>query len=49
MLSKRLFMVVNEDRFSLSHRKDIAVAAIAAGESMTITLTGKHEVFNSEL
>ena len=29
MLSKRL-----------SHRKDIAVAAIAAGESMTITLNG---------
>lgn len=27
MIMARLFIVVNEDRFFLSHRKDIAVAA----------------------
>lgn len=32
----RLFIVVNEDRFFLSHRKDIAVAAVAAGYDVTI-------------
>lgn len=32
----KLFIVVNEDRFFLSHRKDIAVAAIAAGHDVTI-------------
>lgn len=32
----RLFIVVNEDRFFLSHRKEIAVAAIEAGHDVTI-------------
>lgn len=32
----RLFIVVNEDRFFLSHRKEIAVAAIAVGYDVTV-------------
>lgn len=32
----RLFIIVNEDRFFLSHRKDVAVCAIAAGYDVTI-------------
>lgn len=41
----RLFIVVNEDRFFLSHRKDIATAAIAAGYEVTIVAkdTGRKE------
>ena len=40
-----LFIVVNEDRFFLSHRKDIAKAAIAAGYDVTIVAkdTGRKE------
>ena len=33
---KKLLMVVNEDRFFLSHRKDIALAAQEAGWDVTI-------------
>ena len=33
---KKLFMVVNEDRFFLSHRKEIAVRAKASGFDVTI-------------
>lgn len=32
----KLLMIVNEDRFFLSHRKDVAVAAVAAGYDVTI-------------
>ncbi|MBD5310598.1 MAG: glycosyltransferase family 4 protein [Bacteroides sp.] len=32
----KLFMVVNEDRFFLSHRKDIALAAVKEGYDVTI-------------
>lgn len=32
----RLFIVVNEDRFLLSHRKEIVIAAIAEGYDVTI-------------
>ena len=32
----KLLMIVNEDRFFLSHRKDIAISAIAAGYDVTI-------------
>ena len=41
----RLFIVVNEDRFFLSHRKDIAVAAIAEGYEVTVVAkdTGRKE------
>ena len=41
----RLFIVVNEDRFFLSHRKDIAVAAVAAGYDVTVVAkdTGRKE------
>lgn len=41
----RLYIVVNEDRFFLSHRKDIAVAALAAGYEVTIVAknTGRKE------
>lgn len=44
---KRLLMVVNEDRFFLSHRKEIALAAQEAGWDVTIVCkdTGqRHEV-----
>lgn len=34
--NKILLMVVNEDRFFLSHRKDIAVAALQGGWNVTI-------------
>lgn len=36
MKGKKLFIVVNEDRFFLSHRKDIAVTALKAGWDVTI-------------
>lgn len=36
MIMARLFIIVNEDRFFLSHRKDIAISAIAAGYDVTI-------------
>lgn len=41
----RLFIVVNEDRFFLSHRKDIATAAIAEGYEVTVVAkdTGRKE------
>ena len=32
----KLLMIVNEDRFFLSHRKDIAVAAQQVGWDVTI-------------
>ena len=35
-MNNRLFIIVNEDRFFLSHRKDIAISAIAAGYDVTI-------------
>ena len=35
-MAKRLLMVVNEDRFFLSHRKDIAIAAQNEGWDVTI-------------
>ena len=40
-----LFIVVNEDRFFLSHRKEIAISAIAAGYDVTIVAkdTGRRE------
>ena len=47
MAAKRLLMVVNEDRFFLSHRKEIAVAAKQAGWDVTIVCkdTGqRHDV-----
>ena len=31
-----LYIIVNEDRFLLSHRKEIVVAAIAKGYDVTI-------------
>lgn len=33
---KKLLMIVNEDRFFLSHRKEIAIAALQAGWDVTI-------------
>lgn len=33
---KKIFLVVNEDRFFLSHRKDIAIEAMAKGYDVTI-------------
>lgn len=41
----RLFIIVNEDRFFLSHRKDIAVAAVAMGYDVTVVAkdTGREE------
>lgn len=44
-MMSRLFIVVNEDRFFLSHRKDIAVAAVAAGYDVTVVAkdTGRKE------
>lgn len=33
---KKLLMIVNEDRFFLSHRKEIAIAALQAGWNVTI-------------
>lgn len=41
----RLFIVVNEDRFFLSHRKDIAVEAAAMGYDVTVVAkdTGREE------
>lgn len=35
-MRSRLFIVVNEDRFLLSHRKEIVVAALAKGYDVTI-------------
>jgi len=31
---KKLLMIVNEDRFFLSHRKEIALALVVAGRSL---------------
>lgn len=41
----RLFIIVNEDRFFLSHRKDIAVEAAAMGYDVTVVAkdTGREE------
>ena len=33
---RKLFIIVNEDRFVLSHRKDIALAAQRAGWNVTV-------------
>lgn len=33
---KKLFIIVNEDRFLLSHRKEIALAAQKAGWDVTV-------------
>ena len=44
---KKLLMIVNEDRFLLSHRKDIALAAQRAGWDVTLVCkdTGRrHEL-----
>ena len=44
---KKLLMVINEDRFFLSHRKEIALAAQKAGWNVTVVCkdTGRrHEV-----
>ncbi|MBR1379335.1 MAG: glycosyltransferase family 4 protein [Bacteroidaceae bacterium] len=43
-MSKKLFIVVNEDRFFLSHRKDIAIKAMQEGYDVTIVCkdTGQH-------
>lgn len=35
-MNKRLFIIVNEDRFLLSHRKEIVVAALSKGYNVTI-------------
>ncbi|MBR1682829.1 MAG: glycosyltransferase family 4 protein [Bacteroidaceae bacterium] len=46
-MTKKLFIIVNEDRFFLSHRKDIALAAQKAGWEVTVVCkdTGqRHEV-----
>lgn len=46
-MQKNLFIIVNEDRFFLSHRKDIALAAQGAGWDVTVVCkdTGqRHEV-----
>ena len=42
---RKLFMIVNEDRFFLSHRKEIAVAAQKAGWDVTIVCkdTGRRQ------
>lgn len=44
---KKLFIIVNEDRFFLSHRKEIALAAQKAGWDVTVVCkdTGRrHEI-----
>lgn len=45
MTMVRLFIIVNEDRFFLSHRKDIAVEAAAMGYDVTVVAkdTGREE------
>ena len=35
-MTKKLFIIVNEDRFFLSHRKEIALAAQKAGWDVTV-------------
>lgn len=42
---KKLLMIVNEDRFFLSHRKEIALAAQQAGWEVTVVCkdTGQHQ------
>lgn len=45
-MPKKLFLVVNEDRFFLSHRKDIALRAKEEGYDVTVVCkdTGHHDV-----
>lgn len=48
-MSKELFIVINEDRFLLSHRREIAVQASLAGYDVTVVArdTGRSEEIRS--
>lgn len=46
-MKNRIFMVVNEDRFFLSHRKDIAIRAKESG--LDVTIVAKDTGYRSEV